>query len=512
MKHFLTLYALLLLASFSSAQDFNGYVLYADQNSGTGYLINSDANIERTWTLPSSANYACALDDDGNFVYGAVNNGNQLNGAAVGGKIISIDENNNTNWSYTYSTSSYVQHHDICLMPNGNVLLIAWEVKSTSELEQHGYNNPSSEKWPDHIVEVQQNGTGGEIVWEWHMWDHIIQDHDASKDNYGVVADHPELLDINVAVSSSGGGPGGGGPGGGGPGGGGGDWFHTNGVDYNEELDQIAFTARYLSEFFIIDHSTTTAEAAGHTGGNAGMGGDILYRWGNPDNYGAPGTQVIPAAVHDVRWVKTGRPYAGYLQIFNNEGNNGNSTVDAINPPLNGYNYDLTAGQQYQPSTYTLRHNCLESSDGQSASDRMSNGNIFVCPADEYMYEVDDQDNVVWQYAAGPKKAFRYECNHPGIVALVGIDPSCSVTVIENAESESIAIYPNPSEGIFNISGIPADETISNIMTHDLLGKEVYGVQGSNTIDLARNSNGFYFITISFESGDRITRKVSVQH
>ena len=242
------------------------------------------------------------------------------------------------------------------------------------------------------------------------------------------------------------------------------------------------------------------------------MGGDILYRWGNPDNYGAPGTQVIPAAVHDVRWVKTGRPYAGYLQIFNNEGNNGNSTVDAINPPLNGYNYDLTAGQQYQPSTYTLRHNCLESSDGQSASDRMSNGNIFVCPADEYMYEVDDQDNVVWQYAAGPKKAFRYECNHPGIVALVGIDPSCSVTVIENAESESIAIYPNPSEGIFNISGIPADETISNIMTHDLLGKEVYGVQGSNTIDLARNSNGFYFITISFESGDRITRKVSVQH
>ncbi|HAP69481.1 MAG TPA: hypothetical protein DCR04_07105, partial [Flavobacteriales bacterium] len=299
---------------------------------------------------------------------------------------------------------------------------------------------------------------------------------------------------------------------GGGPGGGGGDWFHTNGVDYNEELDQIAFTARYLSEFFIIDHSTTTAEAAGHTGGNAGMGGDILYRWGNPDNYGAPGTQVIPAAVHDVRWVKTGRPYAGYLQIFNNEGNNGNSTVDAINPPLNGYNYDLTAGQQYQPSTYTLRHNCLESSDGQSASDRMSNGNIFVCPADEYMYEVDDQDNVVWQYAAGPKKAFRYECNHPGIVALVGIDPSCSVTVIENAESESIAIYPNPSEGIFNISGIPADETISNIMTHDLLGKEVYGVQGSNTIDLARNSNGFYFITISFESGDRITRKVSVQH
>ena len=498
MKKLFPLFAFILMTAPTWAQDFNGYALYANQNQNNAYLIDDEGDIAKSWSLPSSANYACALDDNVNFVYGAVNQGNTLNGAAVGGKVVSIDSNNDIVWEFTYSSSTYVSHHDICLMPNGNVLLIAWEVKSAAEMEQAGYSSSGS-KWPDHIVEVQQNGNGGQVIWEWHMWDHFVQDHDASKDNYGVVADHPELFDMNLVT------------GGGGPPGGGGDWFHVNGIDYNPELDQIVFSSRHLSEIYVIDHSTTTSEAATHAGGNAGMGGDILYRWGNPGNYDAPGSTIIPAATHDARWVKAGRPNAGYIQIFNNEGNNGHSVVDAFNPPLNGYNYDLTAGQAYLPATYDLRHECLEDSDGQSSSDRMSNGNVFINVADEYMYEVDDQDNVVWQYAAGPKKAFRYECDHPGLTALLGADP-CGLVGIDEAESENISIYPNPSNGIFNISGIPANESITAISVYDMLGSEVLASSNSNAIDLTNATNGFYFITIDFESGDRITRKVSVSH
>ena len=36
-----------------------------------------------------------------------------------------------------------------------------------------------------------------EIVWEWHATDHIVQDYDESKLNFGVVADVPNLIDIN---------------------------------------------------------------------------------------------------------------------------------------------------------------------------------------------------------------------------------------------------------------------------------------------------------------------------
>ena len=48
---------------------------------------------------------------------------------------------------------------------------------------------------PDHIIEVDPSTDS--IVWEWHVWDHLIQDYDPEKENYGVPSEHPELVDIN---------------------------------------------------------------------------------------------------------------------------------------------------------------------------------------------------------------------------------------------------------------------------------------------------------------------------
>ncbi|MBK7255855.1 MAG: hypothetical protein IPI04_18585 [Ignavibacteria bacterium] len=38
---------------------------------------------------------------------------------------------------------------------------------------------------------------------------------------------------------------------------------------------RLYFHPQSETEFYVIDHSTTTAEAAGHTGGNRGKGGDF---------------------------------------------------------------------------------------------------------------------------------------------------------------------------------------------------------------------------------------------
>ena len=331
MKNILLGVAFFLITFLAFGQSFEGFALYNAQGSNTTYLIDENLNIAHTWNLSTECNYTVQLKDNGNLVRGTKNNGNQLGGAADAGRVQEIDPSGNIVWDYIYSTSEYLSHHDLTLVGD-NVLLTAWEVKTAPELNAAGYDNADSDKWPTHFVELAPDGNGGaEIVWEWHIWDHLCQDTDASKPNYTAdISNHPELIDINMIQQM-------GGPGGGGPGGpGGGDWFHVNGVDYNEDLDQISFSSRFASEIYIIDHSTTTEEAASHMGGNSGMGGDLLYRWGNPSNYGMSAAQTIPNAVHDVRWITDdGRPNGGYLQIFNNSGvSNNQSAIDGIETPF----------------------------------------------------------------------------------------------------------------------------------------------------------------------------------
>ncbi len=327
------------------------------------------------------------------------------------------------------------------------------------------------------------------------MWDHLVQDADLTKDNFGSVSGSPELMDIN-AVS-----------GGGGPGGPSGDWFHVNGVDYNPTLDQLVFTSRYANEFFIIDHSTTTLQAAGHIGGNSGKGGDFLYRWGNPENYGSATPQIIPAAVHDPRWIKDGRPDAGYIQFFNNNGGGFNtSTVDAINPPLSGFNYTSLA----LPAAYDFRHTTLVYSSGQSASDRMTNGNVFVNVSNKYMYEVDSLGNTVWLYNQGPAKAFRYECDYAGLAVLLGNNHCSLSTDVKGFSELTLKIFPNPSKGIFNIVGLSEITSSYLVNIYDTFGKEVLKVNNTSRLDLSNYDNGVYIIHITSESGERIIEKVSV--
>lgn len=409
----ISLFLLVLSSATITAQTFDGYALYSNTNSKNAYLIDANQQVAYTWNCDEDCSYSCYLMPNGNLMRAADLSGNQLNGAAASGLVQEIGPDGDTVWEFQYSSSMYCTHHDIQPMLNGNVLLVAWEVKTGAEAIQAGHEE-NKEIWPFHIIEVEPVGTNqGNIVWEWHIWDHLVQDHDPTKDNYGVVADHPELLDLNVDTSH-------------GKPPGGYEWLHCNGIGYNEELDQISVSMRFISEVFIIDHSTTTAEAAGHTGGNSGMGGDILYRWGKPSNYDAPGSQGIPGAVHDVHWTPSGYPNEGYLMFFNNDGSGGQACVDAIATPLNGYTYDLTPGSAYEPTSYTWRHDCQGDAWGQSAASRLPNGNTFVCLSGSKMYEVDSNDNIIWQYNEGPKKAFRYTSDFPGLYVL-GLETGLAV-------------------------------------------------------------------------------------
>jgi hypothetical protein len=92
-------------------------------------------------------------------------------------------------WDYESSNEEYHAHHDFHVMPSGNILSIAWEARSKDEaiaLGRNPDNIPGDGLWPDKIIEITPEGRShGKVIWEWHSWDHIIQDFDASKANYG---------------------------------------------------------------------------------------------------------------------------------------------------------------------------------------------------------------------------------------------------------------------------------------------------------------------------------------
>ena len=247
-----------------------GQILYAPMYQTTTYLREYTGTVNHTWPSSYWPGVMVRWFGDGAIIR-TIRAGVGPGGGGAGGGVQKILWDGTIVWDFRYNTNGRLTHHDLKILPNGNVLLIAWETKTRTECINAGRNPNlvgSMGLMPDHIIEVQPTGpSSGEIVWEWHVWDHLIQDYDPSKANYGVVADHPELVDINFVTSSQQ------------------DLMHTNSIDYNEELDQILISVRYYSEIWVIDHSTTTEEAAGHTGGKYGKGGDLLYRWGNPRAY-----------------------------------------------------------------------------------------------------------------------------------------------------------------------------------------------------------------------------------
>lgn len=225
-------------------------------------------------------------------------------------------------------------------------------------------------------------------MWEWHVWDHLIQSYDATKSNYGVAKSHPELIDAagdHRALPLF--------------------WNHMNSLDYNPTLDEIVLSVRGNSEIWIIDHSTTTIEAKGHTGGKRGKGGDLLYRWGNPVAYGTGSSSDQKLfQQHDAEWILTGCPGAGDITIFNNGIGRNYSTIDQITTPVdaNG-NYTFMSGSMFGPTslswTYMANPPTSMYAEDISGAFRLPNGNtlINVGPLGTFI-EVTSSGEIVWKY------------------------------------------------------------------------------------------------------------------
>jgi hypothetical protein len=431
---------------------FQGYTLVFPLQSTKTYLIDMQGRVVHEWVSKYTAGQEAYLLDNGHLLRPAKLSESEalFAGPAAGGRVQEFTWDGQLIWDFKFHNARQLQHHAITRLPNGNVLLVVWERKTAREAGAAGVKPGlagSGETLADSIIEVRPRGkTGGEVVWEWHAWDHLIQDHDASKANYGDVAAHPELIDVNfgrnalpafvnltqfLAPPPSGneqkktepkndaleqlkgiGYIGAGGaqrfagffP----------DWTHVNAVAYNANLDQIMISPREFSEIWIIDHSTTRAEAAAHSGGRSGKGGDLLYRWGNPRAYRAgKATDQRLFSQHDAHWISAGLPGEGHLLVFSNGGGrpDGNySSVDEVVLPVDAQgHYERIPGKAFGPDKPVWSYTGKRKSDFfaplMSGAQRLPNGNTLICTGfSGTIFEVTSAKDLVWSYV-NPAKA-----------------------------------------------------------------------------------------------------------
>ncbi|WP_298422387.1 aryl-sulfate sulfotransferase [uncultured Kordia sp.] len=528
MKNYILLHLTLLITLCVNSQNtvgtiinnqgtFDGYTLFAPAGHTETYLINNCGEVVNQWTSTVGPGNAVYLLENGNLLRaGRVANAN-VNFGGVGGKVELYDWDSNLLWEYTYSTTTVSQHHDVFPMPNGNVLMLAVTTMTDTEAIQAGRNSSNltqGKLFNEQILELQPilGSNNATIVWEWNVKDHLIQDLDPTKDNYGVVENNPQLLDINFLGNSAGNA----------------NWLHFNSIQYDERLDQIVISSRLLSEIYIIDHSTTTAEAATNSGGDRNRGGDFLYRWGNPQSYkrGTVSDQKL-FGQHYPHFIADGLQDARKIIVFNNGFNRlpSVSQIDIITPPEDSEGvYTYTPGTAYGPANTDYTYKAPVETDFYSrilsSGQRLPNGNTLICDGDDgYFFEITPTEEIVWEYinpvtptgilsqgddsTASPNLTFRvlrYASDYPAFAnrnltpsAPVELNPdltACTLLSTDEVENQTYSLIPNPVKDILTIQG-----EIQKVEVYNLLGKLLI-TTNDNTIDLTSQKTGMYILKL----------------
>ena len=382
----------------SASPDIEQYTVFSPIQSTDTFLIDQQGNTVHSWQSEYRPGLSVYLLENGELLRTGVSSNKpavfsgQLGGSA--GVIEILDWDSKVIWSTTLATDSYLSHHDVEQLPNGNILAIVWEVKTAQQAKALGRTQVASDTLlAGAVYEIcrsssSNNCTDGEIVWRWSIWDHIVQDVDMTITSTYVndISEHTDKIDLNYFNGA-----------------GASDWTHINSVDYNATTDQILLSVHNFNEYWVIEHS------------DASQG--ITARVGNPSAYQGIGEQTL-FVQHDAQWIEDGAAGAGNILVFNNGSNRPDGDYSSVDEfcfqgnnctegeILNSYSEGAT-GEFY--------------ADHISGAQRLQNGNTLVCEGTEgRLFEYNASHEITWEYNYGSQifRATRYEGDYLGLLQL----------------------------------------------------------------------------------------------
>jgi len=514
----------------------DGYVFFSPGSYTDAYLIDNCGFLVNSWDRANRPGLSGYLTESGLMLRTNKVNNPEYGQASTGGNLELVDWDNNTVWSSDFNEFEYIQHHDARLLPNGNIIYIGWE--RISPQQQLAYGRRSNDisspyLWGEFIQEIKPIGSSNyEVVWEWHLQDHFVQDFDSSLPNYSTVKDEIGKVDINYY-----------GPGAWDDD----DWWHCNALDYNPSLDHILVNSRNINELWIIDHSTSTQEATGTTGGNSNKGGELLYRWGNPQTYDSGNSSNLRMyGSHGHYWIPEGMPNAGKIMYFNNGDDRPQgyySTVEMIDPQFSGGEYLKNSNNFYFPLepevVYKAPNPLSFVSTYLSNAQQLANGHVFINEGENgRLFEIDNNDNIVWQYKSpvdfsGPNtqgnfiswnsifRAYKYPPDYP---AFEDVDLTPGELIEGDSQFNKCQEVATNDENILEGIELRYDLSSSILTIDNKLGEtlnlQIFSIDGKSvknetlpgkTIDvnLSNLESGVYAIVISTSNGGKsMTKKV----
>jgi len=526
------------LLSYEPWKSYDGYNLVFPHNQAQVYLLDNCGRIVHQWEdeaqfRPGNIAY---ITQEGNLLKAKRTGDISQDAIWAGGGghfVEMLDWDNNLLWSYGLNNESERLHHDIEMLPNGNVLMIAWEALTTEEAIAIGRDTALISQdalWPDQILEYDPSLDS--IVWRWRAIDHLVQDFDDTKPNFGMVEDNPNKINLNYDTND-----------------GKADWMHCNSIDFDPLNNHILLSVPTFSEFWIIDHSTSTEEAAGSTGGFGGKGGDLLYRWGNPAAYNQ-GTEDDRKSFyqHDVHYIgeflDPWHPLVGKIGFFNNRVGDDFSTANILSQDYDMYMnvFGMQDGRFLPEETdVTITHPVPQEmySTGLSSFQVLNNDNYLLSSGRfGYSFEMtSDSQEIVWEYKTptnGPATASqgdtlainnnltfrlkRYPLDFagfadkdltPGAYWELNPDEDFCLQALpnKNLDSYKLKVYPNPAfdELILEWEAVG----MMKFELYDLYGRRIQSIEatgGKKHMNIENLNPGIYFLNAAGKESIKIIK------